>query len=201
MRSNRRELLKNAGLASGALFVGACRSGGPSFVGETVPLLPSPESTGIEHIVVVTMENRSFDHFLGWLPNADGKQAGLTFDDNNGVAQPTHSLSGDDTGCPHPSPDHSYNGGRVEYDNGQMDGFLRAGTNDVYSIGYYGEADIPFMPRLGETTRRAIATLQRSSDQPFPIGCSSTLRKPIASTTASALLPFQRFGTGFEPQA
>lgn len=28
--------------------------------------LPSPESSGIDHIVVVTMENRSFDHFFGW---------------------------------------------------------------------------------------------------------------------------------------
>ena len=32
-------------------------------------------SSQIKHIVVVMMENRSFDHFLGWLPNADGKQA------------------------------------------------------------------------------------------------------------------------------
>jgi|HubBroStandDraft_1064217.scaffolds.fasta_scaffold03590_7 phospholipase C len=26
----------------------------------------------IKHIVVLMMENRSFDHFLGWLPNANG---------------------------------------------------------------------------------------------------------------------------------
>ena len=150
MRINRRELLKNAGVASGALLIGACRSGSQSFARETLPLLPKPDTTGIEHIVVVTMENRSFDHFLGWLPNADGKQAGLSFVDNNGVAQPTRPLSGDNTGCPHPSPDHSYNGGRVEYDNGQMDGFLRAGNNDLYSIGYYGEADIPFYASLAQ---------------------------------------------------
>jgi len=150
MKINRRELLKNAGLASGALLVGACRSHSQSFVQETLPLLPDPKTTGIEHIVVVTMENRSFDHFLGWLPNADGKQAGLSFVDNNGVAQPTQPLSGDNTGCPHPSPDHSYNGGRVEYHNGQMDGFLHAGNNDLYSIGYYGEADIPFYASLAQ---------------------------------------------------
>ena len=40
--------------------------------------LPAPAASGIDHIVVVMMENRSFDHFLGWLPGADGKQAGLT---------------------------------------------------------------------------------------------------------------------------
>ena len=81
----------------------------------------------------------------------------MTFVDNNGVAQPTHALSGDDRGCPHPNPDHSYNGGRVEYDNRQMDGFLRAGTNEVYSIGYYGEADIPFYAAL----RRNYTTCDR----------------------------------------
>ncbi len=31
------------------------------------PSLPQPSQSGIEHIVVVTMENRSFDHYLGWL--------------------------------------------------------------------------------------------------------------------------------------
>jgi len=149
MRINRRELLKNAGLASGALLAGgACRAWSQQFAWAILPALPNPENCGIEHIVVVTMENRSFDHFLGWLPNADGKQAGLTFADSSGVSHPTYSLSGDDTGCPHPDPDHSYNGGRVEYDNGHMDGFLRAGSNDVYSIGYYGEADIPFYGAL-----------------------------------------------------
>lgn len=140
MRINRRDLLKNAGLVSGAtLFGPACGSGkfmtmqNPS---PTSAALPNPADSGIDHIVVVTMENRSFDHFFGWFPNADGMQAGLTYVDNSGVSHPTHSLSGDNTGCPHPDPDHSYNGARVEYDNGAMDGFLRAGTNDVYSIGY-----------------------------------------------------------------
>jgi phospholipase C len=36
----------------------------------------------------------------------------------------------------------------VEFDNGLMDGWLRAGSNDVFSIGYYGEQDIPFYGAL-----------------------------------------------------
>lgn len=154
MRINRRDLIKNAGLASGAAFFGAaCGSGKLLTAQDPSPssaALPNPANSGIDHIVVVTMENRSFDHFMGWLPNADGKQAGLTFVDNNGVSHATHSLSGDNTGCPHPDPDHSYNGARVEYDGGAMDGFLRAGSNDVYSIGYYGETDIPFYAALAQ---------------------------------------------------
>ena len=93
MRINRRDLLKSAGLASGAALFGAgCGSGkflpmqNPSPSSAT---LPNPADSGIDHIVVVTMENRSFDHFLGWLPTADGMQAGLAFVDNNGVRHST----------------------------------------------------------------------------------------------------------------
>src|SRR6516162_7333144 len=60
--------------------------------------LPSPQSSGIEHVIVVTMENRSFDHFLGWLPGADGKQAGLSYTDGSGVVHTTYSLGSDYTG-------------------------------------------------------------------------------------------------------
>jgi phospholipase C len=112
------------------------------------PGLPAPASSGIEHVVVVTMENRSFDHFLGWLPNAVGQQAGLNFTDKSGASHATHSLSGDFTGCPQADPDHTYDGSRVAYDGGKMDGFLRAGSNDLFSIGYYEEKDIPFYATL-----------------------------------------------------
>ncbi len=125
----------------------------------------------IDHIVVVMMENRSFDHLLGWLPNADGKQAGLTYVDSQGVAHQTYPLAPDYTGCPHPDPDHSYSGGRVEYDNGQMDGFLRAGQNDVYSIGYYVEQDLPFYS--------ALARNYTSFDQYFCSILSSTFPNRI----------------------
>lgn len=77
----------------------------------------------IKHIVVVTMENRSFDHFLGWLPNANGKQAGLSYD-STGVSHPTNELGPDWTCCGYNDPDHSYGGGRIEIDNGLMDGFF-----------------------------------------------------------------------------
>jgi phospholipase C len=110
--------------------------------------LPTPNRSGIEHIVVVMMENRSFDHLLGWLPNADGMQEGLTYVDADGIAHPTAPLAPDYMGCAHPDPDHSWQGGRVEYDGAAMDGWLRAGMNDEYAIGYYGEADRPFFNAL-----------------------------------------------------
>jgi phospholipase C len=107
--------------------------------------LPDPRRSGLDHVVVVMMENRSFDHFLGWLPRADGKQAGLTFTDAAGAPHQTFALAPDFQGCAHPDPDHSYDGGRVEWNNGACDGWLRAGDNDVYSIGYYRQQDLPFL--------------------------------------------------------
>ena len=45
-------------------------------------------------------------------------------------------------------PDHSYGASRQEYNNGAMDGFLRPASNDIFAIGYYQEADIPFYAAL-----------------------------------------------------
>lgn len=107
--------------------------------------LPTPSRSGIEHIVVVMMENRSFDHFLGWLPGADGKQAGLSYPGRDGLGHATFPLAPDYQGCAHPDPDHSYEGGRIEYDNGACDGWLLAGSNDQYTIGYYTQNDLAFL--------------------------------------------------------
>jgi hypothetical protein len=45
------------------------------------------------------MENRSFDHVLGWLPGANGRQKGLTYPDKHGVGQATWPLAPDFQGC------------------------------------------------------------------------------------------------------
>jgi len=157
MKINRRDFLRAAAGASAAASAG--RSGWDVLRAASRDLaLPPPSRSGIEHVVVVTMENRSFDHLLGWLPNADARQAGLSYTDAAGVQHTTHPLARDYTGCGHPDPDHSYNGGRVQYDNGQMDGFLRSGSNDDYAIGYYTEDDQPFYGALA----RNYTTLDRS---------------------------------------
>src|ERR1700681_2597641 len=142
---SRRELL----IRGSALVGGSALFGLPEWarraVALTPPNLPPPAGSGIEHIVVVMMENRSFDHFLGWLPGADGRQAGLSYYDRLGVPHNTYPLAPDYQGCGHPDPDHSFAGARVEYDGGKCDGWLRAGTNDVFSIGYYTRKDLAFV--------------------------------------------------------
>jgi phospholipase C len=114
--------------------------------------LPDPARSGIEHIVVVMMENRSFDHLLGWLPGANGRQAGLRFRDANGVAHRTFALAPTIgfQGCNNLDPDHSWEGGRVQYNNGRMDGWLRS-NSDLFSIGYYERRDRPFFNELAQS--------------------------------------------------
>ncbi len=107
---------------------------------DAVAALPPPTSSGIDHIVVVMMENRSFDHFLGWLPGADGKQGGLTFVDRYNLRHSTcHQTQY--ASCGFVDPDHSYEGGRIELNNGKCDGWLKAGDNDPLAISYYTRPD------------------------------------------------------------
>jgi len=141
---SRRQFLVRSSASLAALGIGGL---GSRFAYAAKGALPRPDKSGIKHVIVVMMENRSFDHFLGWLPGSDGRQSGLVYTDATGKAFETHPLAPDYQGCGHPDPDHSWNGGRVEYNNGACDGWLRAGTNDVFSIGYYTQSDLPFLGR------------------------------------------------------
>ncbi len=137
---SRRQFLRRSASAAAGLAILPSALGAPRD-----KRLPPPNRSGIEHVVVVMMENRSFDHFLGWLPGADGRQSGLTYTDSAGTSHATYPLAPDFQGCSHPDPDHSYQGARVEYDGGACDGWLRAGQNDLYPIGYYTQADLAFL--------------------------------------------------------
>ncbi len=139
---SRRRFLRGAAATGGLLTLGGL--GPVPFAFAQDAALPPPDETGIKHIVVLMMENRSFDHMLGWLDGADGRQAGLRYADSAGTLHRTYRLAPDYQGCGHPDPDHSYEGGRVEYNGGSCDGWLRAGSNDRYAIGYYVKKDLSF---------------------------------------------------------
>ena len=110
--------------------------------------LPSPSNMPIDTFVVLMQENRSFDHYFGWRTDADAKNAGLTFPDDQGVPHPTHSLAPDFQGCAFGDPNHEWDGARLEYNNGKLDGFYKA--SDEFALGYYNKADIPFIPALAD---------------------------------------------------
>src|SRR5690348_15378482 len=143
MEMSRREVLAGGASVTGAIAAGSLLPASDARANEpNSSALPNPTTSGIDHIVVVCMENRSFDHLLGWLPGADGQQAGLSYRDAGGTAHPTHHLT-TTQGCAWADPDHSYSGGRTEYNGGACDGWLLA--NDVFSIGYYQAGDLPFL--------------------------------------------------------
>jgi phospholipase C len=143
-RPTRRRFLQGAAAAAGGALL---LPRAPSRASGTA--LPAPQQSGIEHIVVVMMENRSFDHFLGWLPGANGRQAGLSYPDASGALHPTFALAPTlgYQGCNNLDPDHSWEGGRIQYNGGAMDGWLRAHSDEL-AIGYYERADRPFFNEL-----------------------------------------------------
>ncbi|MGN6472238.1 MAG: alkaline phosphatase family protein, partial [Mycobacteriales bacterium] len=75
----RRSFLKGAAVASGAVLLGQHGTGEAAakpFVNYG-PIAREKRAriagrSPVEHVVVVMMENRSFDHFMGWLPGANG---------------------------------------------------------------------------------------------------------------------------------
>src|SRR5881409_1942872 len=108
MGITRRQLLAGAAIGATAAATGTAMARPGS---QTSAALGDPAKSGLDHIVFVCMENRSFDHYLGWLPGADGKQAGLKYPDEKGVLHATHHLT-ERQGCGFNDPDHSYEGGR-----------------------------------------------------------------------------------------
>ena len=122
---------------------------------------------GVEHIVVLMMENRSFDHFLGWLPGADGRQdlAYLSADSN---VYPNYPLAPDFQGCGYSDPDHSWEGWLIQHNFGKMDGFLQRPTApadnpgvkpaaaNTFPVGFYANRypdgrrkEVPDLPVIG----------------------------------------------------
>jgi phospholipase C len=124
-------------------------------------------SKGVEHVVILMMENRSFDHFLSWLPGADGRHD-MTFLSPDGNVYPNYQLAPDFQGCGYSDPDHSWEGFLIQHNFGKMDGFLQRPTSpannpgvtlaaaNTFPIGYYSNFDqhhrrkaVPDLPVIG----------------------------------------------------
>ena len=187
MTVTRRQVLT----AGGAAALGGLALAAPWGAADAAPPpLPAPSASGIDHVVVVMMENRSFDHFAGWVPGADGRQAGLRFVDRYGVRHSTWHLR-DFQGCSHPDPDHSYEGGRIEFNRGKCDGWLRAGENDPFAVGYYTADDLDFWRQASADwtvcDRYFAATMAETYPNRFYQHAARTDR--IHNSTATSSLP------------
>jgi phospholipase C len=120
------------------------------------PRLPEGTDTlpAIDHIVVVMMENHSFDNILGTLRGRPGRQVdGLTLRrgralnanrDAQGRLVPATRAP---TVCQeHGEPSQAWNASHTAYDGGRNDGFVR-GSGPV-AMQYYTAADLPFTHSL-----------------------------------------------------
>lgn len=116
--------------------------------------LPRPRDIPLDTIVVLMMENRSFDHYFGWYDKADSRNEGLTYPDAQGKPVATYRLTPDFQGCGHPDPEHGWFGGRHQLNGGRMDGFVQGnkeGTgSDEFAAGYYLKEDLGFLSHAGE---------------------------------------------------
>jgi phospholipase C len=113
--------------------------------------LPEPKDAPFDTVVVLMMENRSFDHLLGWMPGVEGQQEGLTYKDKNGVEQATWPLAPDWQGCEMQDPFHFWQAMADQYNDGACDGFLTLQPEgDLFPIGYYTREDMPILAALAE---------------------------------------------------
>jgi phospholipase C len=157
----RRSFLRLTGASTGLAITGS------EFLARTAahaaPATFPRGSNGIQHVVVLMMENRSFDHFLGWLPGADGRYD-LIYQATDGHFYPNYPLAPDFQGCGYSDPDHSWEGFLVQRNFGKMDGFLQRPTApannagvtlakaNTFPIGYYTN-------RHPDFTRKAVPDL------------------------------------------
>jgi len=99
----------------------------------------------IQHVIVITQENRSFDQYFGTFPGADGFPAGVCVPDpaTGSCVKPYHDPSDIVSGGPHGAPN-----ALADIDGGKMDGFVaqaeKAGSPDPHDVmSYKDKHDIP----------------------------------------------------------
>jgi phospholipase C len=115
--------------------------------------LPAPRNLPIDHFVVLMMENRSFDHYFGWVAEADGLQQ-QSFTDPAGNPVPTRHFSTlgsggmEYKGCGHPDPGHGWESGRAQL----LGGFLADGSgNDEFALTFFNSGDLGFIHEAART--------------------------------------------------
>jgi phospholipase C len=172
---SRRGLLKRAGGIGAALTVssaaGSLLFSEPALAAsqQRAPgSLPYPGLTAgtvntempFDHIVVVMMENHSFDNLLGQLPIAGQSQAdGLTFDSSGNAQNSNPGADGTAavvTAYPFTntaqggSVSQDWNATHEQIDNGQMDGFVQS-VDSIQPMGYFPPDVVPFAYSFANT--------------------------------------------------
>ncbi len=115
----------------------------------------------VKHIVVLMMENHSFDNYLGTLGRGEGfgvSEDGTPDSENPDLAgQPVRAYPSPSTVQQHGVPCQSWNASHVQWGGGKMDGFVTAtqqvapDADRTAAMAYWTEQDLPFYHGLART--------------------------------------------------
>ncbi|HMC08976.1 MAG TPA: alkaline phosphatase family protein, partial [Actinomycetota bacterium] len=141
-----------SGVASGA----GTRTGALAAPGSLpFPHLPPGTDTlpAIDHIVVLMMENHSFDNYFGMLGRGDGFRLGPdgmpTSSNPDAAGNRVRAYHAPDLCQNHGGVSQSWNASHRAWDNGANDGFVIASSPQA--IAYYRAEDLPFYYGLAGT--------------------------------------------------
>jgi phospholipase C len=149
---SRREFLERTAFAAG--IAGAAGLSADTILAQAAQAsaqfrpLPKPRNVPIDHFVLLMMENRSYDHYFGWLKGYSDARQNQKYPDADGHLVATRHASTLGTngvewkGCGHPDPGHGWTSGRAQLNGG----FLAPGSgNDEFALCYYNRGDLGFI--------------------------------------------------------
>jgi phospholipase C len=154
VRTSRRKFLSGVravGLTAAALAATRplFRDGDPVSA-QTEPGTGAATQTPIEHFIVLMQENRTFDHYFGTYPGADGipDDVFMPFDPEDpsqGGQAPFHF---EETEVELADPDHNRDTHFNQYNGGRMDGFVWAlslkNQDGRLAMAHYDDREVPF---------------------------------------------------------
>lgn len=155
---NRRMALKTLGVLAGAATSASLLAGCDAPAPAPAQFDPARVAQGLTTIVVLCMENRSYDHFFGARSLLEGRPGdGLRADMHNArldgtLVSPYHA----DATC-FPDPPHDWAAAHAQWNAGQNDGFVAAYQRAVgasvapHVMGYLTRPDLPISYALADS--------------------------------------------------
>jgi phospholipase C len=194
---SRRTLLRGAGLLGLGLTLGrpfevaaAGRRRRPGSLPH--PKLPPGTDTlpQIEHVIILMMENHSFDNYFGMLGRGDGFHlvhgvpTAANPDAQGNLVHAFHMPSACQLNA---APSQAWNASHISYDHGRNRGFVKA--SGPVAMGYFTDRELPFYYGLGRTFPLADRWFGSVLAQTYPNRrfLMAGTAAGIVSTTADAL--------------
>src|SRR4051794_13616810 len=154
---NRREFLRRSAATAGIAMSAASMLSPGRVLAEALKAqrraVPLGDAMPIDHFVILMMENRSFDHYFGWLgekfgPDRVRASQHESYKDKGGKVWETRhhkEILGDAAqwqGCGFGDPGHGWGNGRAQL----RDGFMADGAgNDEFALAYFDEGELGFI--------------------------------------------------------